>query len=73
MEVNIGVTVLDKERKVLGTIDHVVRDTWSGEQKKFIVRRKAPEEDLLLSPTDIAEVTDGEVKLNKDEGSLPTT
>ena len=64
MEIGYGATVVDRDGKALGTINHLVRNTWTGEISKFMVRRKAPERDLFLSPQDVLEVTKSEIKLN---------
>ena len=64
MEIEFGTTVMDKNGEVLGTVDHLVRNTWTGEISKFMVRRKAPDSDLLFSPQDVSEVTDTTIKLN---------
>lgn len=63
MEIPYGAEVVDKNGKVLGTVNHVVRDTWTGEVRKFMVRQKAPNTDLLLSPADVIEATDSKVRL----------
>lgn len=60
-----GAKVVDKEGSTLGTVDHVARDSWTGEIGKFIVRREAPARDIFLEPKDVEEVSEEEVKLNK--------
>ena len=64
MEIEFGTAVIDKNGKVLGTVDHLVRNTWTGEISKFMVRRKAPDSDLFFSPQDVLKMTDDTVKLN---------
>lgn len=64
MEIEFGTEVIDKNGKVLGTVDHLVRNTWTGEVSKFVVRRKSPDGDLFLSPQDVLEVTNTTVTLN---------
>jgi len=64
MDLEYGATVVDRNGKALGTINHLVRNTWTGEISKFMVRRKAPERDLFLSPQDVLEVTKSGIKLN---------
>ncbi|MDD4985340.1 MAG: hypothetical protein PHQ43_06055 [Dehalococcoidales bacterium] len=63
MEIEYGATVVDSEGKVLGIIDYVIRDTWSGEFRKFIVRAKPPASDFAFSPEDVVEADGHEVKL----------
>jgi sporulation protein YlmC with PRC-barrel domain len=64
MEPEFKAKVVDRDGKELGTVDHLVRDTWSGEIRKFVVRREEPEKDLFLTPEDIAEATKSQVNLN---------
>jgi sporulation protein YlmC with PRC-barrel domain len=63
MEPQYGAEVTDKNGRSLGTINYVVRDTWSGEIRKFMIYRKAPETDLVMTTEDIAEATENTVKL----------
>ncbi|HEY33373.1 MAG TPA: hypothetical protein G4O10_09770 [Dehalococcoidia bacterium] len=64
MQIEYGALVEDKDNKVLGKVDYIVRDTWSGEQRKFMVRRDAPQTDIFFTPEHIAETTEEKVKLN---------
>ncbi len=70
MEIEFGTEVIDKNGKVLGTVDHLVRNTWTGEVSKFIVRRKAPDGDLFLSPQNVLDATSSTVKLNVALGEV---
>ncbi len=63
MEIEFGSQVLDKNDKLLGTVDHIVRDTWSGEISKFMVRREAPEKDLFISIKDAVDISKDKIKL----------
>ena len=63
MEIKPGVQVIDKNGKVVGSVNHLARDGWSGEVKKFIVNRKPPDKDLFFSPEDVLEATDASIKL----------
>jgi sporulation protein YlmC with PRC-barrel domain len=64
MKIKLGAQVIDKNGKVLGTVDHVARDTWSGEIRKFIINKKPPERDIFLTPEDIREATNTTISLN---------
>ena len=64
MQIEYGAEVIDKNGKVLGTVDHIVRNTWTSELSKFMVRRQAPGRDLFLSPEDVLEVTKSKIKVN---------
>jgi len=64
MEIEYGAEVIDRNGKVLGRVDHLVRNTWTGEITKFMVRRKAPDRDLFFSTQDVLEATKSKIKLN---------
>lgn len=63
MDIKPGLQVIDKNGKVVGSVNHLARDGWSGELKKFIVNRKPPDKDLFLTPEDVLEATDTSIKL----------
>ncbi|MFC1901270.1 hypothetical protein ACFLYN_06745 [Chloroflexota bacterium] len=64
MEPQIGATVLDNKGKSLGSIDYVMRDTWTGEIKKCMIYNKPPDKDLIFTVDDISEATESVLKLN---------
>ena len=59
-----GVEVVDKKGRSLGKIDYIIRDSWSGDIKKYIIYRTRPDEDTSFSPDDISETTESNIKLN---------
>jgi sporulation protein YlmC with PRC-barrel domain len=69
MEIDFNATVVDKNGKRLGTVDHIVRDSWSGGIRKFVVRQKDLGNELFLSPDDVAKATNKQVilKLSLEE------
>jgi len=68
MNIKYGAKVVDIDGKVLGTVDALMRNTWTGEVSKFVVNRKHTTKDLFLSPEDVFEATEAEVKLNLSIG-----
>jgi sporulation protein YlmC with PRC-barrel domain len=64
MEIEYGAEVVDRDGKLLGTVAHLMRNTWTGEMSKFMIRRKAPDSDLLFSVEDVLEATVSKIKLN---------
>ena len=64
MKIKYGAMVIDRNGNVLGTVDHLMHNTWTGEISKFIVRRKAPDRDLFFSTEDVLEATKSTVKVN---------
>jgi len=63
MELAVGLDVLDRDGKYLGTIDHLMRDTWSGEVNKYMVFRKEARTDVVFKPDDVLETAEDHVKL----------
>ena len=70
MEIEYGAEVIDRNGKVLGTVDHLVRNTWTGEISKFMVRRKGPDRDLFFSIEDVVEATTARVKVSSSLDEL---
>ena len=64
MEIEYGAEVVDKSGKVLGTIDYIIRDAWTSEIRKFMIRKKLPDKDLMFSPQDVLEATKSKIKVN---------
>jgi sporulation protein YlmC with PRC-barrel domain len=63
MEIEYGAEVKDKNGKVLGTVNKVIRDSWTGEISKFQVTTEPTEVGLFISPQDIEKATLKEIKL----------
>jgi len=63
VEIEYGAEVVDKNGKVLGTVDHLMRNTWTGEIRKFVVRRDAPEGALFFSTEDVLEATRSKIRV----------
>ena len=59
-----GTEVVDKDGRSLGKIDYIIRDTWSGDIKKYIIYRQRPDEDITFTPDDISETTESTITLN---------
>jgi len=64
MDIEYGMLVVDKNNKSLGTVDHIVMDSWSGEPRKFVVRLEDDISAVYFTPQQVAEATKGKVKLN---------
>jgi len=67
MEIEYGAQVTDKNGKVLGAVDYVVRNTWTGEISKFIVRSEKAGL-LFFSPQDVLEATKPKIRLKVSSG-----
>jgi len=64
MEIEYGAKVKDKNGKVLGTVNKVIRNSWTGEISKFQVTTDPTEVGLFVSPQNVAKATPKEIKLN---------
>ena len=63
MAIEYGAEVVDKNGKFLGTVDYLIRNSWTGEISKFMVSGDALEGDLFFTPEDIVKVTDQKIHL----------
>jgi hypothetical protein len=73
MEIEYGASVVDKDNKALGKIDYIIMDSWSGEPRKFMVRRETEDDAIFFTPEHIAEVTNEMVKLKLSVVELEQT
>ena len=73
MEIEYGTAVLDKNGKALGQVDYIVMDSWSGEPRKYMVRRDKGDDAWFFTPEQVAEVVEGKVKLNVANEELEQT
>ncbi|MCK4368971.1 MAG: PRC-barrel domain-containing protein [Dehalococcoidales bacterium] len=64
MEIEYGAEVRDKNGKVLGTVNKVIRDSWTGEISKFQVTTDPTEVGFFIPPQNIDKATPKEIKLN---------
>ncbi len=64
MDVEFGMSVMDKNNKRLGEVDHIVNDAWSGEPRKYMVRLDDDVSAVYFTPDNVAEVTKKGVRLN---------
>lgn len=70
MGIEYGSEVIDRDGKVLGTVDYVIRNSWTGEISKFVVYRQAPRGDLSFSPQDVLEATGSKVRVSISSDEL---
>jgi len=70
MDIEHGAEVFDRNGKRLGTVDRVIRDTYTTEIKRFTVSTDITDTGLFFSPEEVDEVTSSTVKLGIafDEG-----
>ncbi len=64
MDIEYGMSVVDKNNKPLGEVDHIIMDAWSGEPRKYMVRLDDDVGAVFFTPENVAEVTKKNVKLN---------
>ena len=70
MEIKYGAQVVDTNGKLLGTVDHLMHNTLTGEVSKFVVNRKPPHRDLFFSPQDVLDVKNSKIKVNISSDEL---
>lgn len=63
MDIESGLEVIDKNGKMVGTVDRIVRDSWTGQISKFFVRTSIEPGELSYTPEDVLQVTTGQIKL----------
>jgi len=64
MNIKYGTKVIDKNGEVLGSVNTVVRNSWTGEISKFMIQREPSDRNLFVSPQFVLEATDSEIKLD---------
>jgi sporulation protein YlmC with PRC-barrel domain len=70
MEIEYGARVKDKNGKVLGTVNNVIRDSWTGEISKFQVTTDPTEAGYFIPPDKIAKATPKEITLKVAQEEL---
>jgi sporulation protein YlmC with PRC-barrel domain len=70
MEITIGAKVEDKNGELVGTVNNILRDTWTSEITKFSVKTELVETDLFYSPGEVSETSETRVKLNVALGEV---
>jgi len=63
MGVEYGAEVFDKNGKLLGKVDYIFSDAWTGESSGFKVRLVKSKTELLISTDDVVETTPAKVRL----------
>jgi plastocyanin len=64
MDIKYGDTVVDKNNKLIGKINKVILDTWSGEPRKYAVRLEGKVDMVFFSPDQVDNASGDTVKLN---------
>jgi sporulation protein YlmC with PRC-barrel domain len=64
MEIEYGTLVADKNGKTVGKVSYVIMDGWSGEPRKYMVRREEEDDAFFFTPEQIDGVIKKKVKLN---------
>jgi sporulation protein YlmC with PRC-barrel domain len=64
MSIEYGAEVIDRNGKVLGTVDYIIRNAWTGEISKFRISQNSSGSDILMSPDQVLETADTKIKVN---------
>ncbi|MBN1161625.1 MAG: hypothetical protein JXA17_06750 [Dehalococcoidales bacterium] len=70
MDIEYGTEVVDREGNALGTIDRVIRDSWTGEIRKFSVNQDTPGNELMFSPEEILVQDKNKIKIDVSQDDL---
>jgi sporulation protein YlmC with PRC-barrel domain len=70
MQIEYGAKVKDKNGKVLGTVNNVIRDSWTGEISKFQVTTDPTEAGYFIPPDKMAKATPKEITLKVAQEEL---
>ena len=64
MKIAYGVNVEDKNGNFIGQVNHVIRDSWTGNIKKFGVWSESFDKDWLVSPENIQDMKEDKITLS---------
>ncbi len=64
MKIAYGVNVEDKNGNYIGQVNHVIRDSWTGNIKKFGIWNESFGKDWLVSPDNIQKMTEEKIILS---------
>jgi sporulation protein YlmC with PRC-barrel domain len=70
MQIEYGAKVKDKNGKVLGTVNNVIRDSWTGKISKFQVTTDPTEVGFFIPPDKIDKATSKEITLKVAQEEL---
>ena len=70
MEIEYGAKVKDKNGKVLGKVNNIIRDSWTGEIAKFQVTTDPTEAGYFIPPENIEKATPKEITLKVAQEEL---
>ena len=68
-----GAEVFGRNGGYVGTVNRLIRNLWTGEVSKFMVKTDLNRRDLFLSPDDILEIKDGSLTLKATVDELKET
>ena len=69
-KIEYGTEVQDKNGTVLGKVNHVIRDSWTGEIWKFMVRQEASNSTLFFSPDDVIKEKEPKITIKSASNEL---
>jgi sporulation protein YlmC with PRC-barrel domain len=70
MDIEYGAEVIDRDGKALGTIDYVIRNSWTGEISKFRVHQDPSGSELMFSPEEILGLAETKIKVDVSSDGL---
>ena len=70
MQIEYGAKVKDKNGKLLGKVNNIIRDSWTGEISKFQVTTDPTEAGFFIPRDQIDKATPKEIKLKVTQEEL---
>jgi sporulation protein YlmC with PRC-barrel domain len=70
MEIEYGANVFDKNGATLGTVNYIMRNTWTGEISKFMVKNQQNGKNIFFKPDEVIEATKSEIKVSSSGEDL---
>jgi sporulation protein YlmC with PRC-barrel domain len=67
-----GADVWDTQGNLLGSVSHIVQDTWSGKVRRFMVRHPESKESVFFEPGDVLEATEDKITVDRTAGDWTT-
>jgi sporulation protein YlmC with PRC-barrel domain len=64
MDIEYGAEVIDRNGKPLGTIDYVIRNTWTGDISKFRINNNTLGNELMFAPEEIIDTSKYFIKVD---------
>lgn len=66
--IQYGADVWDTRGNLVGSVAHIVQDTWTGKVKSFMVRDEESKESIFFEPADVLEAAEDKITVKRTPG-----